>query len=168
MNKRHKRSKRSRARAIRECVEHSRLMRETRPDINWDVVEADWARVFGTPVVPGGNGRIRRGKTAVYLMSAADEGPTKVGVAANVENRLAQLQTGHPFPLRICCVIWFTKAEAAFAAERWLLEEINPAERLTGEWIDLPTPTLSEMLQNFARRHLTHFIVPAAPDGIQR
>src|ERR1700689_4397852 len=152
MSMKRKRSKRSRARAIRECEEHSRLMRETRPDIDWDAVEADWARVFGTPVVAGDNGRIRKGKTAVYLMSATDEGPTKVGVASNVENRLAQLQTGHPFPLRICCVIWFTKAEAAFAAERWLLQEIEPAKRLIGEWIDIPTPTLTEMLQNFARR----------------
>jgi hypothetical protein len=165
---RRKRSKRSRARAIREREEHSRFMRETRPDIDWDAVAADWARVFGPPVVAGDKGKSRTGKTAVYLMSATDNGPTKVGVASNVGARLAQLQTGHPTPLRICCVIWFTKPEAAFAAERWLLEEVNPAERLTGEWIDLPTPALIEMLQNFARRHLAHFIIPAAPDGIQQ
>jgi hypothetical protein len=141
-------------------MEYSRLLREQRPDIDWDAVDADWLRVFGTPVVTVSKQKTRKGNTAVYLMSAADEGPTKVGVASNVENRLAQLQTGHPAPLRICCVIWFNKAEAAFATERWLLEEVDPAKRLVGEWMNIPTPTLIEMLQNFAQRHLARFIVP--------
>jgi hypothetical protein len=143
--------------AIRRAREHQRALAKERPDIDWDKVREEYEKHFGPlRFLPK---KKKSPKTAVYLMSATDFGPTKVGVAIDVEKRLSQIQTGHPFPLRLSYVIWFSEPQSAFDAEKWLLQEVDQELRLNGEWINSPAAKLTEMLRNFARRHLASSII---------
>lgn len=57
----------------------------------------------------------------------------KIGVAADVESRLAQLSTGNPFPLEVETVYTFDNAEVV---ERAIHQKLK-SKRVRGEWFEL-------------------------------
>ena len=151
-----KRKRRTRGRSERDDVMLERLKQE-RPDIDWDLVREDWnAKMGHRPEYVWHKKRAR--KSGVYLISAGSEGPTKIGVAADVEKRRSQLQTGHPSPLAVHYVLWFKTAAAAFAVERWLLEEVDASVRLSGEWMAMRPDTLRQLIGKHAQRHLAQYL----------
>lgn len=80
-------------------------------------------------------GRPPRTERFLYVIGAGQtDNPTKIGVASNVENRLRELQTGNPQPLKVLFSVELDpeivrKAEAACHR---LLDKC----RLYGEWFD--------------------------------
>lgn len=68
----------------------------------------------------------------VYLIGSGDERPIKIGIANNVEKRLAGLQTGHAEHLRVAATYLF---EARRASEIEVLAHAQFKDRrLAGEW----------------------------------
>lgn len=76
---------------------------------------------------------------AVYLVEGG--GRFKIGISADPAARLASLQTGSPFLLRLVCSREF--ADAA-AVERELHMRMG-AHRIHGEWFDLPPRALADV-----------------------
>lgn len=66
----------------------------------------------------------------VYLVGTQQARPVKIGVAGDVEARVAELQTGSPLPLYL---IWKTRGGGSL--ERDLHERFSPY-RIHGEWFD--------------------------------
>lgn len=64
-----------------------------------------------------------------YFIEAIGQNLVKIGVAHNVERRLAQLQTACPFDLQILCAIEDDYEE--------LLHTVFESERVRGEWFRL-------------------------------
>lgn len=77
---------------------------------------------------------------SLYVIGPAD-GPFKVGVAADVSQRLAALQTGSPLPLRV----WGQRpAPGGYEEERSVHSALTPHRR-KGEWFDCPLPLACEV-----------------------
>lgn len=72
-------------------------------------------------------------KTAVYIIGWADGSPLKIGLAQNVKKRLAGIQTGCPYKLKVIGVRWFKNRADAKLAEALLHAELQD-HRLEGEW----------------------------------
>lgn len=68
----------------------------------------------------------------VYVLEAPPLTPVKIGFTNNVPARLASLQTGCPYPLRVRYVIPGNQT-----LETWLHRYMR-SERLCGEWFDGP------------------------------
>ena len=66
----------------------------------------------------------------IYLIRAKNGGPFKVGVAKDINTRLAQLQCGNPQELELVCSV-----EGSYAKEKRIHKELD-AGRLFGEWFD--------------------------------
>jgi len=60
-------------------------------------------------------------------------GPVKIGIAQNVERRLAQLQTASPFTLKICRKIKAKSRKHAEHMEKWLHHRFR-RKHIRGEW----------------------------------
>jgi hypothetical protein len=75
---------------------------------------------------------------SVYFVSAGD-GPIKIGVAANPEARLKELQTGHPYRLEILALV-----EGGTPLEREYHVRFA-AHRLHGEWFARHDDILAEI-----------------------
>ena len=75
----------------------------------------------------------------VYLIQAGEDGPVKIGVAANVFKRLAQYRTHDPIRLRLVGLIDGDRAD-----EKRLLGRFSEY-RLHGEWFR-PGPQLVEFI----------------------
>jgi hypothetical protein len=74
-----------------------------------------------------------------FIQSGADgRGPVKVGYAANVEARLATLQTGTPYKLYILAKIAFEDDNEAAKAEQ-TVHALLSASRMVGEWFEWST-----------------------------
>lgn len=75
-----------------------------------------------------------------YLYVIVPEGaerPAKIGITANPDARLKQLQTGNPQRLRIYETFWaLTREEAAYWEE--LAHQLFREHRMAGEWFDCP------------------------------
>lgn len=67
----------------------------------------------------------------------------KIGVAADVESRLAQLSTGNPFPLEVETVYTFDNAEVV---ERAIHQKLK-SKRVRGEWFELSYDDTVELHQ---------------------
>lgn len=78
----------------------------------------------------------------VYLIVCDETQTAKIGVSDNPEKRLRSLQTGHPYTLRIECVM-----DGDESRERIFHENFRDT-RLRGEWF-LYTPEMSETFQMF-------------------
>lgn len=65
----------------------------------------------------------------VYFIQSIHGGPVKIGRAEDVNARLRELQTAHPYPLKVLAVIPY----GGKAMEQDLHERLA-ADRLTGEW----------------------------------
>ena len=57
----------------------------------------------------------------------------KIGVANNVEDRLAQMSTGNPFPLYVACAFEFQNAEPVEKS----LHQKFASKKIRGEWFNL-------------------------------
>jgi hypothetical protein len=71
----------------------------------------------------------------VYLISAGERGPVKVGVSNRPEARLMELQSGNHLKLHIAAKWQMPDRNSAFAIERAVLDEMKPY-RMVGEWVD--------------------------------
>ena len=69
----------------------------------------------------------------LYIVKGADA--IKIGVACNVNRRIAQLQTGNPNSLELMGLIYFPNRKMAFAKEKQLHDYFQNAKR-KGEWFD--------------------------------
>lgn len=68
---------------------------------------------------------------SVYLFGSEDGNPVKVGWSTDVEARIGQLRSGHPWKLRIIGAWWMSAG--AGAAERHT-HRLLKAHRMHGEW----------------------------------
>ena len=71
------------------------------------------------------------------------EGLYKIGVANDVESRLAQLQTGSPYELEITRCFEFKNSEIAERA----IHQAYSLYRVRGEWFNLSWATLEKLYQ---------------------
>lgn len=71
----------------------------------------------------------------IYVIAAHKEGPVKIGFSADPEERLKQLQTGHPEPLTLYYSLSFEKKQAKLM-ERIIHKTIK-LHRTHGEWFDI-------------------------------
>jgi T5orf172 domain len=71
----------------------------------------------------------------MYVIAANSEGPVKLGISADPDQRVRELQTGHPEPLKVLHREP-VDTERVRLFER-LLHRDNNHHRLHGEWFDL-------------------------------
>lgn len=81
-----------------------------------------------------------RRATFVYFVQSGDRGDIKIGLTADMESRLAELQCGNPVRLHVVGVV----------TGDWALEQSLHARfaegRIHGEWFKRYTPGLPELL----------------------
>lgn len=70
---------------------------------------------------------------------ASESGPIKIGISVNVEKRLKQLQTSHPYPLKVLAVV------KAAGMQEFAYHERFAAHRLHGEWFARHPDILAEI-----------------------
>ncbi|MBU0491029.1 MAG: GIY-YIG nuclease family protein [Chloroflexi bacterium] len=80
----------------------------------------------------------------IYIIQAGDDGPLKIGRAANPQQRLAELQHGSPAPLQLRATLPGGRTEeralcARFAAHRLHGEWFAPAAELL-DWVQRQAP----------------------------
>lgn len=82
----------------------------------------------------------------VYFIRAGNNGPIKIGMADNVENRLEALQTGNHLKLQIVTKIKFKSRAEAFEKERQF-HKMFYHKQIRGEWFDgnIRINSISEM-----------------------
>jgi hypothetical protein len=101
----------------------------------------------------------------VYVIGAAQRGPLKIGVAADPEARVVELQTGYPRPLRIHHSV---KTGSARLAERYAHRLLHE-KRLAGEWFQVALPdavaAVSRAIEAVARGE--EIPAPRAPQHTQ-
>lgn len=93
--------------------------------------------------------RAENGWQYLYLISA-HSGPVKIGITADPEQRLADLQTGNPRPLSLK-QLYLLPTESAAKLERTVLQN-NRKFRLCGEWFDLSVDELVALIAQASRR----------------
>ena len=69
----------------------------------------------------------------VYLVRAGNRGAIKIGVAVNVERRMAALQTGNAFELKLLATIKCRSKEEAYILEKQLHAKFE-RQKIRGEW----------------------------------
>lgn len=97
----------------------------------------------------------------IYVIGS-DTGPQKIGVAANPENRLAQLRCGHPYALTIQASFDLGTETAARLAERAAHHRLKPS-RLAGEWFDVPTADAIQTVRDIVRAVQDGTLEPPPP-----
>jgi len=70
---------------------------------------------------------------SLYVIGWRERGPVKFGVAIDPVARLAGLQTGNPYRLRIYRAWWLPSQDDALRAETMCLERFSGVS-LVGEW----------------------------------
>jgi hypothetical protein len=84
-------------------------------------------------------------------------GPVKVGITGQLSARLAQVQTGNPYPLELAIYLPMPDRSVAGLFEGGF-HQVMAAHRMKGEWFDLTPPlALAALLAN-VRSGLQHFI----------
>lgn len=69
----------------------------------------------------------------VYFVRAGNKGAIKIGVARDVQKRLATMQTGNPFELKVIALIPCSGVQQAFDTER-RIHNMFRSKRIRGEW----------------------------------
>jgi predicted GIY-YIG superfamily endonuclease len=87
----------------------------------------------------------------VYVIQAGDNGPCKIGVTANPERRLAQLQTGNPAKLVLVTFFICTTWLVAKTLEASVHVALAPF-RMIGEWFRVTPDTACRVIQKQAAR----------------
>jgi hypothetical protein len=77
----------------------------------------------------------RKDRPACVYVIGSDEQPglVKIGIATNVELRVAELQTANPFPLKVITTKEYSSKTQARSVEAGL-HRLYSAERVSGEW----------------------------------
>jgi hypothetical protein len=84
-------------------------------------------------------------RTAVYVIAWSARGPSKIGIAVRPAQRLNELQTCHPYRLKIYFAGMFPDRDSALKVEQRTLAVST--ERLQGEWIMLPPNQAAEAVK---------------------
>lgn len=85
----------------------------------------------------------------VYVIRAGEDSPIKVGLAKDVQARMATLQTGNPRKLRVLYVL------PGDLELEWQLHNRLQGQRLVGEWFDGPEiPAFLGFVASLAQRML--------------
>lgn len=71
----------------------------------------------------------------VYVISAAEEGPVKIGFSKTPEKRLKKLQTGHPEELRL--YYFHSLPEKNVKLMERAVHDLNRHKRIKGEWFNM-------------------------------
>ncbi len=69
----------------------------------------------------------------VYFVRAGNKGAIKIGVARDIKKRLATMQTGNPFELKVIATIPCYSVEEAFRTEK-RIHNLFAKKRIRGEW----------------------------------
>lgn len=72
----------------------------------------------------------------VYVIAYHDDGPVKIGIAADPEKRLAQLQIGNPYKLTLYLADDYARRSHAAQAES-LIHRCLKSKHLSGEWFQV-------------------------------
>jgi len=78
-------------------------------------------------------------ESCVYFIQSENGGPIKIGISTNVQGRLASLQTGYPYPLKVLATI------PGGEREEKGLHETFAEHRLSGEWFE-PVDKLIDLI----------------------
>ena len=84
-----------------------------------------------------------------YLYLISCKGFQKIGVADNPIDRMASLQIGCPFKLRLVCTCSFNSRTAAMHAETGIHAKLNKYNA-HGEWFKLPKDKVIALKQDMA------------------
>jgi predicted GIY-YIG superfamily endonuclease len=71
--------------------------------------------------------------TYVYFIQNGKHGSIKIGVAANIEQRICEMQTGNPFELRLIASMEFSSRKQAIGVETVLHKKFR-RHHVRGEW----------------------------------
>jgi hypothetical protein len=82
----------------------------------------------------------------LYIIAEDDLGPCKIGISNNVDLRLTALQTGNPRRLTVFGRMECGDATALEEIAHEALEEF----RLSGEWFDVPTQRVEDVINMLA------------------
>lgn len=69
----------------------------------------------------------------VYFIRAGNRGAIKIGVAVDVERRIAELQTGNAFKLNVIAKLKCRNEQEAYEKER-KFHKFFKSQRIRGEW----------------------------------
>lgn len=95
---------------------------------------------------------VRRLFRAVYVIGTSGYGVSKIGVATNPHQRLADLQVAHWEPLYLRAVVWASPEDAGKIENRALGFASEHGVRLKGEWVDLePAEAIGLLLSSMRR-----------------
>ena len=83
--------------------------------------------------------------TALYLIAASEDGPTKIGISRDPDHRLKELQSGHARPLHVFHATWLVERKYAKKAEAWLHKELAD-KRQSGEWFSVAISAARELV----------------------
>ena len=84
----------------------------------------------------------------IYMVEC--EGFIKIGVASNVQDRLANMQTGCPFPL----VLLTSFVSACPYEDEESIHALLEEYRVRGEWFRLPEPMVMHLLKDRSWKRL--------------
>lgn len=91
-----------------------------------------------------------RALTAVYVVGNEHAGAVKIGIAIDVQKRMASLQTGSPHPLRLHSALYTGRRQARHL-EKLVHDKLKECEvHLNGEWFDVDPVDAAAVLKKVA------------------
>lgn len=89
----------------------------------------------------------------VYFIYCGDQqnSPVKIGVTSDIDNRIANLQTGNPYVLKCKALIPCKDKAQAYSLESYLHSRFKK-KRMVGEWFKLYDFNLKKILDDFSER----------------
>jgi len=94
-------------------------------------------------------------ESVVYFIQSERGGPVKIGISTNVQGRLASLQTGFPYPLKVLAT-----TPGGEGIEKGL-HDIFAEHRLSGEWFK-PEKELMDLITRLMNGEDEFFIINGA------
>lgn len=89
--------------------------------------------------------------SAVYVIGCRRTNAVKIGIAGDVISRIAQLQTGYPFPLKLFGA-YYTKRQWAEKLERACHDKLKEfGLHLKGEWFEIEPDDGVRLVEKMAR-----------------
>lgn len=82
----------------------------------------------------------------VYLIQEGEDGPVKIGIAANAFWRISDLQVGNCRRLRLIAVFICEDNADARAIEQWTHYQLEDAH-ISGEWFNVPPEEAASLIR---------------------
>jgi hypothetical protein len=105
----------------------------------------------------------------LHVIGWSLEGPLKLGRSIDPQARVAAIQPGSPWPLRVVAVAtihrrFYNKHWTAAAIERTLRKQLAP-RRLRGDWFDIGVAELSALIPPIPGKdgHVTWLVASESP-----